>query len=208
VNRREILTTALAVAALVAIAHADTLTLRDGRRVQGRLVGIRDGVIEFEARRGGVFGARERMRLDRDEVTQIDFEQEPPRVDADGGVGRPSGLRERDVRVDARSSWTDTTIQVRPGQTVYFSARGRVRWGPGRQDGPAGERNSPRNDGRPIGSRPAAALIGRVGDDDAPFFIGGEEEGIRMRAGGRLFLGINDDYLEDNAGAFDVTIAY
>jgi hypothetical protein len=29
-----------------------------------------------------------------------------------------------------------------------------------------------------------------------------------MRAGGRLFLGLNDDYLQDNSGSLRVTIAY
>lgn len=176
---------------------------------------MRDGVIEFEAPRSGFFGGRERLRLDRDEVIQIEFDRD--RLDSRGnrdgdrydpGGGRPMGLRERDVRVDARNPWTDTAIVVRPGQTVYLTARGKVRWGPGRQDGPAGERNSPRNDGRPIPSRPAAALIGRIGDDEAAFFIGDGTEGIRMRSGGKLFLGINDDYLGDNAGAWDVNVAY
>ena len=91
---------------------------------------------------------------------------------------------------------------------VYFSATGRIRWGPGRQDGPWGERGSPRNDARPIPSRPAAALIGRVGDGNDYFFIGESPEGIRMRTGGRLYLGINDDFLNDNSGSFGVTVAY
>lgn len=202
-----------------AALRADTLTLRDGRRVQGTLLSVRDGVIEFEAQRSGFFGGRERIRLEREEVVQIELEHDRDRFDsggnrdrdrqdAGGNGGRPMGLRERDVRVDARTAWTDTAIVVRPGQTVYFTARGKVRWGPGRQDGPEGERDSPRNDGRPIPSRPAAALIGRIGDEEAAFFIGDGAEGIRMRSGGKLLLGINDDYLGDNNGTFDVTVAY
>lgn len=216
-NRRDVVIACTALLFCSVVLQADTLTLRDGRRLQGTLLSVRDGVVEFEAQRSGFFGGRERLRLDRDEIVQIEFERD--RVDSGGGSGRdrndsggsggrPMGLRERDVRVDARAAWTDTAIVVRPGQTVYFTARGKVRWGPGRQDGPAGERNSPRNDGRPIPSRPAAALIGRVGDDEAAFFIGDGDEGVRMRAGGKLYLGINDDYLGDNNGTFDVTVAY
>jgi hypothetical protein len=223
--------TVIACAVLVlgsVVLEADTLTLRDGRRLQGILLSVRDGVIEFDAQRSSFLGGRERVRLDRDEVVQIELDRERDRFDNDSrrdndgrrdggrfesggggdGSGRPSGLRERDVRVDAKAPWTDTSIVVRAGQTVYFTARGRVRWGPGRQDGPAGERGSPRNDGRPIPSRPAASLIGRIGDDQAAFFIGDGTEGIRMRSGGTLFLGINDDYLADNAGAWDVNVAY
>lgn len=205
---------------LVGVAvQADTLILRDGRRVQGQLVAVRDGVIEFEGQRG-LFG-RERMRINRDEVVRIEFDdvdggrfqdddrgRDRDRDRTDQGGGRPNGLRERDVVVNAAQPWTDTGISVRPGQTVYFEAAGRVRWGPGRQDGPAGERNSPRNAGRPIPNRPAAGLIGRVGDTDDYFFIGDESGAIRLRGGGRLYLGVNDDFLQDNSGSFRVTVRY
>jgi hypothetical protein len=204
------------IAALVlggAVLHADTLVLRDGRRVQGELVAVRDGVIEFEGQRGPF--NRERLRIDRDDVLRIEFDGGGSRFDSDRGPdrddqvgGRPSGMRERDVMVNAAQLWTDTGVGVRPGQTVYFEASGRVRWGPGRQDGPAGERNSPRNPNRPIPGRPAGALIGRVGDTDEFFFIGDETSPIRLRAGGRLFLGVNDDFLQDNSGSFRVTIYY
>jgi hypothetical protein len=103
--------------------------------------------------------------------------------------------------------WNDAGIDVRAGQTIYVTATGRVSWGPGRRDGPAGERNSPRNATRPIPSRPAAALIGKIGNQD-PFFIGDEEGPIRMRESGRLSLGINDDYLDDNSSNFRVTVYY
>ena len=184
-------------AAFVAVAglglSADTLVLRDGRRVQGTLVAVRDSTIEFDEVAGG-----QRYR-DEDRDSRDDRA-------IDGG--RPSGLRERDVSVAARDRWTDTGISVRAGQTVYVKATGRVRWGPGRQDGPAGERNSPRNDGRPLPGRPAGALIGRVGDGDDVFFVGDESGAVRMRGSGRLFLGVNDDFLDDNSGAFRVTIYY
>jgi len=201
---------------LVAAMHADTLILRDGRRVEGTLLSVRDGVVEFEARRVGRLGGRERLRLGREDVVRIEFEDDRDaraggfggsRDDGRGG-GQPSGLRERDVRVSAREMWTDAGLAVRAGQTIYIDATGRVRWGPDRQDGPAGERNSPRNDGRPIPSRPAAALIGRVGEGNDVFFIGDTTDGIRMRSDGRLYLGINDDFLEDNNGAFSVTVSY
>lgn len=201
-----------------ALLSADTLVMRDGRRVQGALIAVRDGVIEFEAQRG-LFG-RDRLRVDRDEVVRIEFDgtdrdgfrdsrERNDRDDRDDSSRpRPTGMRERDIVVNASQNWTDTGISVRGGQTIYVEATGRVRWGPGRQDGPDGERNSPRNEGRPIASRPAGALIGRVGDDDDYFFIGAETGPIRVRGGGRLYLGINDDYLQDNSGSFRVTIYY
>ena len=60
---------------------------------------------------------------------------------------------------------------------------------------------------RPIPSRPAAALVGRI-DNDSPFFIGSDSSPIRVRSSGRLYLMINDDVLEDNSGSFRVVIYY
>jgi len=204
----------IAFVSFTLVVRADTLVLRDGNRVDGTVVSIREGVIEFEARRG--FFGRERMRVDRDEVVRIEFDRRNEDRgdrdrDRDGDsrdARRPSGLREREVSVDSWLEWKDTGIEIRSGQTVYFSASGRVRWGPNRQDGPAGERNSPRNDNRPMPGRPAAALIGRIGDSNEYFFIGDDEGAIRMRSSGRLFLGVNDDYLKDNTGSFRVTVYY
>jgi hypothetical protein len=199
---------------------ADTLILRDGRRVEGELVGVRGDEIEFEARRGGFFGGRERVKFDRRDVRSIELDDDRSRNDRDdrrddrrdddrrSDGRRPSGLRERGVNVEASTAWNDTGIEVRAGQTVYFTATGRVRWGPNRQDGPGGERNSPRNDSRPIPGRPAAALIGRVGNSSDYFFVGDDEGAVRMRSSGRLYLGINDDYLRDNSGSFRVTVYY
>ena len=196
---------ALSGIALSGIAvQADTLVMRNGNRVSGRLVAVRNGVIEFEEERGS---QTRTVRVDQDDVRTIDFDRGGSGFDGgpSGDAGRPRGLRERELDVQARNAWTDTGISVRAGETVYFSADGRIRWGTDRRDGPAGENNSPRNANRPIPSRPAAALIGRIGND-APFFIGDEKGGLRMRSSGQLFLGINDDVLEDNSGSFKVTV--
>jgi len=208
---------AIGCAALTTIVRTDTLVLRDGRRVQGQLVSVRGDEVEFDGQRG-LFGGRERVRIDRRDVLRIEFDEGSDRFGLDrndrdsdhrsDARPRPSGMRERSVAVEASTPWSDANVDVRAGQLIYFSATGRVRWGPGRQDGPAGEHNSPRNDSRPIPGRPAAALIGRVGESNDVFFIGDDEGAIRMRSSGRLYLGINDDFLRDNSGAFRVTVYY
>lgn len=192
----------------VASAGADTLVLRSGKRVEGELVEVRGDTIEF---RGSGWSARSE-RYERRDVRSIELDGGrrggyDEDVDERGGGGRPSGLRERAISVDAFQPWTDTRIDLRRGQEVYFEATGRVRWGKDRHDGPAGERNSPRNPGRPIPNRPGAALIGRIDDGD-PFFIGDDQGPIRVRDAGRLQLGINDDYLQDNSGSLRVTVYY
>jgi hypothetical protein len=194
--------------ALPVSLQADTLYLRNGSRIQGELIGVRNGQIEFEERRG--YGGSRTVRFDRDEVDRIDFENRYSNNNNNssnnGGDGRPSGMREKQTIVSADVAWNDTGIDVRAGQTVYFEAQGRVRWGRDRQDGPGGERNSPANPNRPMGNRNAAALIGKIGND--LFFIGDETGPVRLRSGGRLFLGVNDDVLTDNSGNFRVVLYY
>ena len=195
----------LTVAAVPLVA--DTLVMRDGRRVSGTLVSVRDDTVEFDESRG--FGGGRRLRLARRDVARVEFDG--GEFDGGGGPGGrpPGGLRERTVMVQARQSWTDTGIDVRRGQQVYLNASGEIRWGKGdRKDGPEGEKNSPFNQARPIPNRPAGALIGRVGDSDAPFFAGSDRGPYEMRASGRLYLGVNDDYLQDNSGTFRVVVSY
>ena len=215
---RTLALTMVALVGLAGILDADTLVLRDGRRIQGDLVAVRDGIVEFEGHRG-FFGGRERLRIDRADVVRIELDSERFDRDRDRdddrdrdrdreSGGRPSGMREREVTVNGSEPWRDTGISVRPGQTLYFEAKGRLRWGPGRQDGPGGERNSPRNDKRPMPGRPAAGLIGRIGESNDYFFIGDDTGPIRARSAGRLYLGVNDDFLQDNSGSFRVTVYY
>lgn len=189
---------------------ADTLIMRDGTRVRGELIAYRNGTIEFEERGG--FGGGRTIRVNREDVVRIELDETttggsyPGGRGAFPGGGRPGGMRERQVDVSAGIAWSDTGIDVRPGQTIYVEASGTVNWGPSRRDGPAGERNSPTNPGRPMPNRPAAALIGKVGPGEDYFFIGDDTGGIRVRNGGRLYLGINDDVLTDNRGSFRVLV--
>lgn len=210
VPQRWIARVALMFVLLPAALQADTLILRDGSRVQGELIGIRNGTIEFEERRS--FGAGRTLRFDREEVLRIEFEAYRTNSNSsslNNNSGRPTGMREKQVIVSADVAWNDTGIDVRPGQTVYFEAQGQVTWGQGRRDGPAGERNSPANPGRPMGNRNAAALIGKIGNDSGDlFFIGDESGPVRLRGNGRLYLGVNDDVLTDNRGNFRVVVYY
>jgi len=215
-GRRAWLVIALAVLVSAPALIADTLVLTNGRRVQGELVGVSGREIQFEERNGS---GRRTLRVPREDIDRIEFDSNDRFGDRDrdrgnnrdrddSPFGSPRGLRERQVNVTARDPWTDTGIEVRGGQQVSFRADGEVRWGQNRRDGAGGERNSPRNIGRPLPDRPAAALIGRVGENGDPFFIGDDQSPLRMRGSGRLYLGINDDVFNDNTGSLRVVVSY
>jgi hypothetical protein len=190
----------VAVTALATTTLADTLVLRSGRRVDGDLVSVRGSTVEFTEANGST------RRYDRSDVARIELNSS--RYDDDQQLGgRLSGLREKYTTVDAATQWNDTGVDVRSGMSVHFDASGRVRWGPDRQDGPGGEGGNRYNANRPIPGRPGGALVGRIGNSD-PFYIGDDKGPIRMRESGRLSLGVNDDYLQDNSGSWRVTIYY
>ena len=206
-RHRLILTGALlALGSLGAVA--DTLILRTGRSFTGELVSVRDGRMDFRTDRGKV----ESFNLD--EIDRVEFSSRDRSGSTTGsdsrppGNERPSGLREKEVDVVGGAAWTRTSVELRDGQELWFDSRGEVRWGPGRKDGPGGESGSPRNAARPMPTRPGAALIGKIGETGDPFFIGNERGPIKVRGRGTLFLGVNDDYLQDNSGSFRVIVYY
>src|SRR5262249_3484377 len=110
------------VLAAQGVMLADTLTLRDGRRIEGTLVSVRGETIEFEGNSGRDRGRRS---YDRSDVRSIQFDDERQGGGFGGSSGARPGSRERVVAVDARVRWNDTGIDVRGGQEVSFLAEGK-----------------------------------------------------------------------------------
>jgi hypothetical protein len=117
-----------------------------------------------------------------------------------------SGQSARTVRVEGRDRWTDTGITVRAGQILTMDARGTVRLGPNESDvaGVDGTLSGRRDSSAPIGNQPAGGLIARIGN--SPIFYVGDRNSVRAPAAGRLYLGVNDNSLADNAGDFQVVV--
>src|SRR5947207_2292783 len=104
-----------------AALNADTLILRDGRRLEGQLISVQNGVLDFDAQD---FGGGRVLRFNRAEVLGIEFDRNDRNVSRNPQQSAPaggrSGLRERQVMVAANMRWIDTNVDVQSGQTVYF----------------------------------------------------------------------------------------
>jgi hypothetical protein len=116
----------------------------------------------------------------------------------------PSGLQ---IRVPANSAWVDTGMIVRRGQRVRIVGTGDARLSSNGDDvatpaGAASFRFAPK---APLPTIPVGALIARIGNGGA-FPIGHTEDAFTMPGAGRLFLGINDDYVADNTGTYTVYV--
>jgi hypothetical protein len=108
------------------------------------------------------------------------------------------------VRVPGTVVWTDSGLDVVTGDTLEIEAGGRIKHS---KDGPL---LSPDGDPTRVGHKSNldgvkdanhAGLIGKVGEDGAPFEVGSEFQ-TTVESDGRLYLGINDIGVTNNDGEF------
>src|SRR4030081_777505 len=114
-----------------------------------------------------------------------------------------------ELDVPGNQPWTDTGIDLQPGQTVTITATGKLQYMDNSSPGPQGAARGWRDMVRalPVNSAGRGALIGRLGSDEAaqPFLIGGSGQ-LPVRVAGRLFLGINGPAGDTANGSFHVKI--
>jgi hypothetical protein len=119
--------------------------------------------------------------------------------------------------------WTDTGLEVKEDQYIYFSAQKQIslqRGNPMAWCGPDGMDRKTMQ--QPISDRNIGALIGKVvwlisievdeenGEEIRheiieKFYIGSGDQ-VSMPISGRLFLGVNENVVGDNSGEFEVII--
>jgi hypothetical protein len=119
--------------------------------------------------------------------------------------------------------WTDTGLEVKEDQDIYFSAQKQIslqRGNPMAWCGPDGMDRKTMQ--QPISDRNIGALIGKVvwlisievdeenGEEIRheiieKFYIGSGDQ-VSMPISGRLFLGVNENVVGDNSGEFEVII--
>jgi hypothetical protein len=110
--------------------------------------------------------------------------------------------------VAANRQWTPTGIRVNQGDGLRFSSSGEIHFSGSAADraGVAGSPDHKFIGGAPLPSALAGALIGRI-DNGLPFGIG-DQATINAPASGLLYLGTNDDNVNDNSGQFQVVISF
>jgi hypothetical protein len=123
-------------------------------------------------------------------------------LEGTGAIGT-SG-RGRSIAVGGDRQWVDTGIDLRAGDMVTINATGQIRVA--RDGGPmtAAGVDSGRTEGATIPTANVGGLVARFGNS-APLFIG-ENRTFRSARGGRLYLGVNDNFFDDNTGEFNVTV--
>lgn len=109
------------------------------------------------------------------------------------------------VRVAADQPWTDTGVDILPGERIEIEYVDGL-WSPwlGGSYDAIGSGGDPRCDCNRVMGVSHAALIGRLGEGE-PFLVGHHWEQV-VGQGARLFLGMNDSRLGDNSGWLEVRI--
>jgi hypothetical protein len=189
----------------VAARPEHLVMLRNGSHWQGQFVDIRGGEANTSPdephtlifRVGG-----EERRIGLNQVGRIYFGNYPFNTSANQPAKNiPAGA----IRVPGNAAWVPTNIVVRRGDRLAFNASGQVRLSQESDVAtPAGSTQGRRTAGAPLPSALAGALIGKIGNS-APFAIP-DGATIPMATGGELFLGINDDHVNDNGGEFQVQV--
>jgi arylsulfatase A-like enzyme len=127
----------------------------------------------------------------------------------------------RNLLVPGNAGLVDAGLWLTAGQTVVIQAGGEIQFctpGPERpaarcRVGPAGtfffdDEAIGRAFPLPAagaGPAPCYALIGKIGEEGAPFYVG-PRMSLAAPQSGRLYLGVNDYELADNAGHFTVAV--
>jgi len=126
----------------------------------------------------------------------------PVRTDS---TSKPISLNVKVLADNTANGWTNSQWVVKKGQKIRISGRGQVNLGNGRFSSSAGIGSLPDNN-KLVKTEATGGLIAVIGDDNNDFiFVGASKEFVAVRDGA-LFLGINEGNLDDNSGAFEVTV--
>ena len=187
---------------------------RDGRSIEDEDFDRVDEFANLDVNNNGRIEAREwhgsvvafnRLDVNNDDrLTEAEYRGQVNTASATTGVSGTSG---QSIVVDARERWVDTGITVRQGDVVMFDVSGNVRLSDDQSDTAqaSGSRSGRRAPDAPLAGQLAGALIGRIGNGEV--FGIGNQRSIRAPQSGRLYLSVNDDYLQDNAGQFNVQVS-
>jgi len=113
------------------------------------------------------------------------------------------------IEVKGDSPWTDSGIDLKPGDTVKITATGQLQYSMAKPCGPEGLPRAWMDLLRqlPVNESGRGTLVGRIGDSAAarPFFAGAKRE-LNAPIAGRLFLGVNQSSNDKPTGSYQVTV--
>ncbi len=126
----------------------------------------------------------------------------------DETVGSIGSDARKAVNVPGNQAWTPTGVLVNVGTVVKITASGRVSMGAGWPYNPPVGRppNCGAQSGYPAGQLPCWSLIGRIGERGTIFYVGSGRT-LQAADSGQLYLGVNDNRVDDNKGSWTALVS-
>ncbi len=220
------------VFSISAMAFADTIRLKDGSIIKGKIVSFGGGrfVVAVGSRQLNFSASEvESITFDADSMPSSNVKASNDNNSTIITVGQnstPANPPAPTVKVNQNTSeksskpieigvkvladntsngWTNSGWVVRKGQRIRISGAGRVSLGGGRFAAPGGVASLP-DAGKLMAQESTGGLIAVIGDNNNEFIFVGETKEFVAQRDGALFLGINEGNLDDNSGVFDVKI--
>jgi hypothetical protein len=109
-------------------------------------------------------------------------------------------------RIYAYRDWQSVGLYLHAGDTVHIRAQGSWTYTPGEFHGPEGHARYQAPSFYPLPGVRGGALIGRIGETGAPFYVGRRTVQY-VNSDGLLYLRIDDDILSDNEGFVTVEVS-
>lgn len=214
-------------------AFADTIKLKDGSIIKGRIINFTNGKFTILVGEGS---RQKRLVYSATEIDSIKFDEprsapqlatKPPATKPQPTttatqpatpqtipvVSKPTATTPAapitwSIRVmgdNTANGWTNTGWVVQKGQRIRISATGQISLGGGKMSPPAGLTDLV-DENKLIRNMPTGGLVAVIGDDNNDFiFIGANREIVATRDGA-LFLGVNEGNINDNSGAFNAKV--
>ncbi len=109
------------------------------------------------------------------------------------------------LTIYAYRDWQSSGVMLAQDSHVTIRAEGNWLYTPGEWHGPQGHARFRSPTFYPLPGPPGGALIGKIGETGAPFYVGAHYSG-RATSPGMLYLRIDDDILSDNEGQVQVNV--
>ncbi len=231
----------LLVLTMSMLAFGDTIRLKDGSIIKGKIISFAGGKFVVAMGEGS---RRKELTFIASDVESIQFDSSTGAPQLSTATNRnapydeptPSKTTAPSVKVSSNNNtasvtqpikpgeklkpiewrvkvladntgngWTNSGWVVKKGQRIRIAGDGTVSLGKGQSSPPAGVA-SLNDDQKLLKNVPTGALVAVIGDDNNDFIYIGAEREFTATRDGALFLGVNEGYLEDNSGAFNVKI--
>lgn len=220
------------IMALSMLALADTVRLKDGSIIKGKIVGFAGGKFVVAMGEGS---RRRELTFTAAEVESVTFDESQPAVATRNAAYEEPTVRDKPVQNDrvvvtssttkqpstekmkpiewrikvladnTANGWTNTGWVVKKGQRIRISGDGKISLSRNQTSPPSGVASI--DDPQKLLKNVATgALIAVIGDDNNDFIYIGAEREFTATRDGALFLGINEGNLDDNSGSFNVKV--